>query len=48
MVYEKPLSHALPMPSPDPMPRVPDQPVLFQGLVNQRPLDMRLLGSLPG
>ena len=37
-----------PMPLPDTLPKEPDQPVPFQGLINPRPLDMRLLGTLPG
>ena len=36
------------MPLPATLPKVPDQPVPFQGLVNPRPLDIRLLGTLPG
>ena len=39
---------ARPMPLPDTLPKVPDQPVPFQGLVNLRLLDIRLLGTLPG
>ena len=35
------------MPLPDTLPKVPDQPVPFQGLVNPRPIDIRLLGTLP-
>ena len=30
------------------MPKVPNQPVLFQGLVNQRCLDIRSFGTLLG
>ena len=37
-----------PMPLPDAIPKVPDQPIPFQGLINPRPLDIRLLGTLPG
>ena len=36
-----------PMPLPDPLPRLPDQPVSVQGLVNSRPLDISLLGPVP-
>ena len=36
------------MPLPDAIPKVPDQPIPFQGLINPRPLDIRLLGTLPG
>ena len=36
------------MPLPDTVPKVLDHPVPFQGLVNLRPLDIRLLGTLPG
>ena len=36
------------MPLPDTLPKVPDQPVPFQGLVNSRHLDIRLLGTLAG
>ena len=52
MVSDQPLPHILPMPRPmllpDTVPKVPDQPLPFQGLVNLRPLDIRLLGTLPG
>ena len=52
MVLKQPLPQALPMPRsmllPDTMPKVPDQPVPFHGLINQKPLDMRPLGTLPG
>ena len=52
MVLEQQLPQVLPMPRPmplsDTLPKVPDQPVLFQGIVNPRPLDIRLLGTLPG
>ena len=52
MVLEQPLTHVLlmprPMPLPDTLPRVPDQPIPYQGLINPRPLDIRLLGTLPG
>ena len=33
---------------PDAIPKVPDQPIPFQGLINPGPLDIRLLGPLPG
>ena len=52
MVPEEPLPQVLPMPRPMPLPdaipKVPDQPILYQGLINPRPLDIRLLGTLPG
>ena len=50
MVLEQPLPQVLPMPKPMPfaIPKVPDQPIPFQGLINPRPLDIRLLGTLPG
>ena len=52
MVPEQPLPQALPMPRPMPLPdkipKVPDQPIPFQHLINPRPLDIRLLGTLPG
>ena len=52
MVPEQPLPQVLPMPRPMPLPdaipRVPDQPIPFEGLINPRPLDIRLLGTLPG
>ena len=52
MVLEQPLSQVLPLPRPMPLSatfcKVPDQPVSFQGLVNPRPLDIRLIGILPG
>ena len=52
MVPEQPLPQVLPMPRPMPLPdaipKVPDQPIPFQGLINPRPLDIRLLGTLPG
>ena len=52
MVPEQPLSQVLPiprpMPLPDAIPKVPDQPIPFQGLIYPRPLDTRLLGTLPG
>ena len=52
MVPEQPLPQILPMPRPmslpDSIPKVPDQPIPFQGLINPRPLDIRLLGTLPG
>ena len=37
-----------PVPLPDAKPKVPDQCIPFQGLINSRPLDIRLLGTLPG
>ena len=52
MVPEQPLPQVLPMPKPMPLSdaisKVPDQPIPFQGLINPRPLDIRLLGTLPG
>ena len=36
------------MPLPDAIPKVPDQLIPYQGLINPRPLDIRLLGTLPG
>ena len=52
MVPKQPLLQVLPMPRPMPLPdtipRVPDQPIPYQGLINPRPLDIRLLGILPG
>ena len=52
MVPEQPLPQVLPMPRPMPLPdaipKVPDQPIPFQGLINPRPSDIRLLGTLPG
>ena len=33
---------------PDTLPKVPEQPIPFQGLINPSPLDIRLLGTLPG
>ena len=36
------------MPLPDTIPKVPDQPIPYQDLINPRPLDIRLLGILPG
>ena len=51
MVAEQPLPQVIPMPRPMPLPdaitKVPDQPIPFQGLINPRPLDIRLLGALP-
>ena len=42
MVLEQPLPQGLPMPRPmplpDTLPKVPDQPVPYQGLINPRPL----------
>ena len=37
-----------PMPLSDMLPKVPDQPIPYWGLINPRPLDIRLLGTLPG
>ena len=37
-----------PMPLPDAILKVPDQPIPFQDLINPRPLEIRLLGTLPG
>ena len=52
MVPEQPLPQVLPMPRPMPLPdaipKVSDQPIPFQGLINPRPLDIRLPGILPG
>ena len=52
MVPEQPLPQVLPiprpMPLPDAIPEVPNQPIPFQSLINPRPLDIRLLGTLPG
>ena len=48
MVPEQLLPQILPMPLPDARPKVPNQPIPFQGLINPRPLDIRLLGTLPG
>ena len=52
MVLEQPLPQVLPMPRPMPwpdiIPKVPDQPIPYQGLINPRSLDIRLLGTLPG
>ena len=52
VVLEQPLLQVLPMsslmPLPHTLPEVPDQPVPFQGVVNLRFLDIRLLGTLPG
>ena len=36
------------MPLPDAIHKVLDQPIPYQGLINPRPLDIRLLGTLPG
>ena len=50
MIPEQPLPQVLPMPRPMPLPdtilKVPDQPIPYQGLINPRPLDIRLLGTL--
>ena len=52
MVSEQPLPQVLPMPRPIPLPdaipKVPDQPIPFQGLINPRPFTIRLLDTLPG
>ena len=52
MVPEKPLPQDLPIPRPMPLPeaipKVPDQPIPFQGFINPRPSDIILLGTLPG
>ena len=52
MVLEQPLPQiipmSIPMPLPDMLHKVPDQPVPYYGLINPRPLDIRLLGTLPG
>ena len=52
MVLEQPLPHILPMPTPmpfhDTLPKVPDQPIPYQGLITPRPYDIRLLGTSPG
>ena len=52
MVLEQPLPQVLPMPKPMPLPHTfpkePDQPVPYEGLINPRPCDIRLLGTLPG
>ena len=37
-----------PMPLPNGISKVPDQPIPYQGLINSRSLDIRLLGTLPG
>ena len=37
-----------PMPLSSAIPKVPDQPIPFQGLINPRLLEIRLLGTLPG
>ena len=51
MVAEQPLPPVLPMPRLmplcDTLPKVLDQPTPYQGLINPRPLDIRLLGTLP-
>ena len=51
MVLEQLLPQVLPMPRPMPLPatlpKVHDQPVPYQGLINPKPLDIRLLGTLP-
>ena len=36
------------MPLHDTLPKIPDQAVPFLGLINPRPLDIRLCGTLPG
>ena len=37
-----------PMPLQETLPTVPDQTVPFQGLVYLRPLDIKILGTVPG
>ena len=52
MVPEQPLPQVIPMPRPMPLPdaipKVPDQPIPYQGLINPRTLDIQLLGTLSG
>ena len=52
MVPEQPLPQVLPLPRPnqlpDTFPKVPDEPVTHPGLINPRPLDIGLLGTLSG
>ena len=52
MVPGQPVPQVLPMsrpmPLPDAIPKAPDQPILYQGLINTRSLDIRLLSTLPG
>ena len=52
MVPEQPLPQILPMPRPMPLsdgtPKIPNQPIPFLDLINPRPLNIRLLGTLPG
>ena len=52
MALEQPLPQFLPLPRPmplrDTLPKAPDQPVPFQGLINLRPPEIRLLGTLAG
>ena len=49
MILEQQLPQVLPlsrpMPLPDILPKVPDQPVPLQGMVNPGPLDIRLFGK---
>ena len=51
MAPEQPLPHVLPMPRlmplPAAIPKVPDQLIPYQSLMNPRALDIRLLGNLP-
>ena len=50
MFPEQPLPQVLPMPRPMPLsdtiPKIPDQPIPYEGLINQRFLGIRLLGTL--
>ena len=52
MVLDQPLHEVLPMPRPKPLPdtlpKLPDQPLPDQDLINPKLLDIRLLGILPG
>ena len=52
MVPEQPLPQVLCMPKlmplPAAIPKVPYQPIAYQAVINPRPLDIRLLGTLPG
>ena len=47
MIPEQPVPQVLPMPLPNAIPKVHDQPIPYQGLINPRSLDIRLLGTLP-
>ena len=42
------LPMSIPMALPDTIPKVPDQPIPYQGLINPRPLDITILGTLAG